>query len=117
MAGTPILVHGVLGGVSALAAQLASSASSTVLGTVRRSVDVQLVDGSAGAHVSALDQPDPADAVRALAPYGVDRIIEVAFSDNVDLDAAVVKNGAVIAAYAMRQDRPDFPFWPMLFDT
>ena len=47
----------------------------------------------------------------------MDRIIEVAFSDNADLDAAVAKNQAVIAAYASRTDRPDFPFWPMLFDN
>jgi NADPH2:quinone reductase len=45
----------------------------------------------------------------------VDRIVEVSFSDNVDLDAAVAKNEAVIAAYATREDRPTFPFWPMLF--
>ncbi len=47
----------------------------------------------------------------------MDRIIEVAFSDNVDLDAAVAKNQTVIAAYATRQERPDFSFWPMLFDN
>jgi NADPH:quinone reductase len=43
--------------------------------------------------------------------------IEVAFSDNIDLDAGVVKNQAVIAAYATLGDRPGFPFWPMLFDN
>jgi NADPH:quinone reductase len=48
---------------------------------------------------------------------GVDRIIEVAFSDNIDLDAGVAKNQTIIAAYATRRDRPDFPFWPMLFDN
>jgi hypothetical protein len=42
-------------------------------------------------------------AIRALAPDGVDRIIEVASSENVDLDAAVAKNNAVIAAYAWGQ--------------
>jgi len=41
----------------------------------------------------------------------------VAFSDNVDLDAAVARNQTVIAAYASRADRPDFPFWPMVFDN
>ena len=46
----------------------------------------------------------------------MDRIVEVAFSgNNVDLDAAVAANQAVIAAYATRQDRPAFAFWPMLF--
>jgi NADPH2:quinone reductase len=29
----------------------------------------------------------------------------------------VAKNHTVIAAYATRGDRPDFPFWPMLFDN
>jgi NADPH:quinone reductase len=48
---------------------------------------------------------------------GVDRIFEVAFSDNVDLDAAVSKIGTVVAAYASGQDRPTFPFWPMLFNN
>lgn len=47
----------------------------------------------------------------------VDRVIEVAFSDNVDLDASIIRNGGVIAAYATRDDRPDFPFWQMLFDN
>jgi NADPH2:quinone reductase len=45
----------------------------------------------------------------------VQRIVEVSFSDNVDLDAAVAANDGVIAAYATRDDRPGFPFWPMLF--
>jgi NADPH2:quinone reductase len=39
----------------------------------------------------------------------------VDFSDNAELDTAVVANGAVIAAYASRADRPELPFWPMLF--
>jgi NADPH2:quinone reductase len=45
----------------------------------------------------------------------VDRIVEVAFSDNIDLDTAVAATGATIAAYATRADRPDLPFWPLLF--
>ena len=28
-----------------------------------------------------------------------------------------MRNGTVIAAYATRHERPDFPFWPMLFDN
>ena len=29
----------------------------------------------------------------------------------------MVRNETVIAAYATRHERPDFPFWPMLFDN
>jgi NADPH2:quinone reductase len=66
-------------------------------------------------HAVALDQSDPAGAIRGLAPKGVDRVVEVALSDNADLDAAVVANDAVVAAYATRADRTEIPFWPLLF--
>jgi NADPH2:quinone reductase len=112
--GQTILVHGVLGAVGTLAAQLARWAGATVIGTVRRQSDLDQVDPTI-AHAVPLDQPDPAQAIRADAPAGVDRIIDVAFSDNADLDTAVAANNAVIAAYATRGDRPEIPFWPMLF--
>ena len=57
----------------------------------------------------------PAPTIRRVAPEGVDRIVEVSFSDNADLDAAVAAPEAVIAAYATRDPRPSFDFWPMLF--
>ena len=69
------------------------------------------------AHAFALDQPDPAAAIRDLAPGGVDRVVEVSLSDNADLDSAVARVGTVIAAYVTRDDRPSLPFWPMLFDN
>jgi NADPH2:quinone reductase len=112
--GKTVLVHGVLGAVGSLAAQLAVWGGATVIGSVRRSEQLTLVSEFP---VIALDGPDPVAAIHDHAPDGVDRIIEVAFSDNVDLDAAVAKNDAVIAAYATNRDRPDFPFWPMLFNN
>ena len=117
IAGATVLVHGVLGGVGGLAAQLARWGAATVIGTVRSSNDLIEVDSLAVNHVVPLDRPDPAADIRAVAPDGVDRIIEVALSDNADLDATVGKTGTVIAAYASRQDRPTFPFWPMLFSN
>jgi NADPH2:quinone reductase len=117
VAGRTVLVAGVLGGVSALAAQLARWGGATVIGTVRTSADLARVDGTLVPHAIALDADDPAAEIRALAPDGVNRIVEVAFSDNIDLDQAVVSNGAVIAAFASRADRPSIPFWPLLFDN
>jgi NADPH2:quinone reductase len=118
VAGQTVLVHGVLGAVGGLAAQLAAWGGATVIGTVRREGDLSSGQPSAGAsHVVALDTEDPAAAIRGHAPSGVDRIVEVAFGANIDLDAAVAHNQTVIAAYATNQDRPDFPFWPMLFDN
>ena len=117
VAGQTVLVHGVLGAVGSLAAQLAHWAGATVIGTVRRAADLDRPTGAAATRTVALDSLDPAAAIRDHAPHGVDRIIEVAFSENVDLDAAVARNGTVIAAYATRDPRPSFDFWPMLFDN
>jgi NADPH2:quinone reductase len=114
VAGRTVLVHGILGGVSSMAAHLAAWDGAAVVGTVRRSSDAPRVD-DASAHCVALDEDDPAAAIRQVAPDGVHRIVEVAFSDNVDLDAAVAAPEAVIAAYATRSPRPDFDFWTMLF--
>src|SRR5215210_1648146 len=114
VAGKTVLVQGALGAVGSLAAQLAHWGGAAVIGTVRRSGDLDQL-GSAVAHRVALDDEKPAEAIRAHAPEGVHRIIEVSFSDNADLDAAVAAPDGVIAAYATRRDRPDFPFWPMLF--
>ena len=115
--GATVLVHGAMGAVGSLAAQLAHHSGAHVVTTVRRSEDAFRLRGAAFGHTVVLGEPDPAGAVRALAPDGVDRIVEVDFAGNIDLDAAVAKNGAVIAAYASGRDRPDFPFWPMLFDN
>ena len=115
--GATVLVHGVLGAVGAMAAQLAAWGGATVVSTVRRTGDLSLLSGPVARRAVALDVEDPAAAIRGHAPDGVDRIIEVAFSDNVDLDAAVARNGAVLAAYATRAERPELPFWPMLFDN
>jgi NADPH:quinone reductase len=113
--GTTVFVHGVLGSVGSLAAQLARWGGADVIASVRRSSDVEAVDPTVAKRVVALDHPDPAGQVRGHAPDGVDRIIEVAFSDNIDFDAAVAANGAVIAAYGTREDRPALPFRPLLW--
>lgn len=111
--GQTVLVHGVRGSVSSLAAQLARWAGATVIGTVRTDAEAGQVDAAADHLVSLAS--DPAPAIRRLAPDGVDRIIDVALSANADLDAAVVRSGAVLTAYASPDARPELPFWPMLF--
>ncbi len=85
-----VLVHGVLGAVGSLAVQLARWGGAAVIGTVRRTADITKVDPAVMDSVVALDKPDAAAQVRALAPHGVDRIVEVSLSDNADFDTAVV---------------------------
>src|SRR6266545_4826501 len=106
-----VLVHGVLGAVGSLAAQLATWGGATVVGTVRRGADLE----QAPVPAVALDAPDAAARIRTLAPDGVERIVEVALSANADLDAEIAAQGAVVAAYASPDPRPALPFWPLLF--
>ena len=118
VSGQTVLVHGVRGSVGSMAAQLARWAGATVIGTVRTDAETRLVDDVIADHVVSL-QPgsDPAAAIRSVAPEGVDRVVEVALSANADLDAAVMRNGAVLAAYASQLDRTELPFWPLLFNN
>jgi NADPH2:quinone reductase len=113
VAGQVVLVHGVLGGVGSFAAQLAHWGGATVIGSVRRGGDPAPVPGAD--HLVALDDPYVATKVREIAPEGVDRIVEVALSANIELDAGLVRNGAVIAVYASPDDHPALPFWPLVF--
>ncbi|MGH3984749.1 MAG: hypothetical protein ACRDST_19220 [Pseudonocardiaceae bacterium] len=115
VAGQTVLVHGVHGAVGSLAAQLAHRGGASVIGTVRRGVDAGTVLGDVIPQLVVLDGPDPVARIREMAPDGVDRIIEVALSANADVDAGVVAQGAVIAAYSSPADRPALPFWPLLF--
>lgn len=104
-------------GPAAEVLQLARWGGATVIGTVRRGPDLDRIDPTVISHAVALDSGDPAAAIRSHAPDGVDRIVEVALSDNADLDDAVAANGAVIAAYATRSDRTEIPFWTLLFNN
>ncbi len=113
--GKVVLVHGVLGGVGSIAAQLARWGGATVLGTVTKAGDLDLVDPAVVSHAVALDDSGAAKEIRANAPDGVHRIIEVSLSDNAELDVAVVANDGIIAAYGTRFERTELPFWPLLF--
>lgn len=112
--GQSVVVHGVRGAVSSLAGQLARWAGAEVIGTVRTDAEVASVDPVTADHVISLES-DAAAAIAGLAPDGVGRIVDVALAANADLDAAIVSNGAVIAAYASPRDRTELPFWPLLF--
>src|SRR4051794_29886248 len=80
--GQLVLVHGVLGGVGSMAAQLAHWAGATVLAPARRTATPDSVAPAVVSQAFALAPDAPATAIRSYALQGVDRIIEVALSDN-----------------------------------
>lgn len=118
VAGRTVLVSGVLGAVGSIAAALAGAAGATVLGTVRDASQLagagQRWPGRPG-HLVAATDPDAAERIREVAPAGVDRVVEVAFDANLALNTEILAVGAVLASYSTVQDRPELPFWPLLF--
>jgi NADPH2:quinone reductase len=53
--------------------------------------------------------------MKALAPDGVDHIVEVAFGANIDVDVEMLKMGGSIGAYATDSATPKIPVWLMVF--
>ncbi len=114
VAGRTVLVAGVLGAVGSVAAQLALRGGARVIGTVRDKAGAAEAAALGVDHVVVLDG-DEVGAIRSIAPNGVDRIVEVALSANLELDAEVIAQHGVIAAYSSPDPQPRLPFWPLLF--
>jgi len=104
IAGRTVLVAGGAGAVGHFAIELARRGGANVIATVSSDDKADLTRHT-GAHTSVNYRAgDPAAAIRAAAPEGVDRIVEVAPAANVALDAEVIAPNGVIAIYAADGD-------------
>jgi NADPH2:quinone reductase len=112
--GRTVLVQGGAGAVGSCALQLASRAGATVIAAVRATSD-EAIARKAGAHHVVTVGPDLVQRVRALAPNGVNHIVEVAFGANIATDLELLAVHGSIATYATDMDQPRIPFWPLLF--
>jgi NADPH:quinone reductase len=112
--GRTVMVQGAAGAVGLCAVALARHAGARVTGTVRSASD-QPTALKAGAHEVLLSDKDLTSRVRALAPEGVDHIVEVAFGANIQADIDALRTGGSIATYATDNSSPLIPFWQMVF--
>jgi NADPH:quinone reductase len=112
--GRTVLVQGAAGSVGVGAVQLARFAGARVIGTVRSPAD-EAMAMKAGAHDVVVSDEQLIAHLRALAPEGLDHIVEVAFGANVEADVNLLKPGASIASYATDNVTPKIPFWQMVF--
>lgn len=96
------------------AVQLARRAGAHVIGTVRSSSEEETAK-DAGAHEVLRNDQEFRARLAALAPDGIDHIVEVAFGANVDADVELLKMGGSIATYATDNATPKIPFWQMVF--
>lgn len=114
MSGQTVLVQGAAGSVGLCAVQLARRAGARVIGTVRSSSE-ERTPRNAGADEVLQTSPDLVARIKALAPGGIDHIVEVAFGANIDADVELLKEGGSIATYATNLAAPTIPFWQMAF--
>jgi NADPH2:quinone reductase len=103
--GLTVLVSGGAGAVGNMAIQLARWAGAgQVIATVSGPEKAALAR-TAGAHtVINYREADAVEQIRAAAPHGVDRIVEVALEVNLELDLAIAAPHAVICSYAAAPD-------------
>lgn len=107
--GQTVLVHGGAGAVGHASIQLARRAGAHVIATVSTTAKGAIA-ADAGAHVVVDYTADGAvDAIASAARAGVDRIIEVDLTRNIDLDLAVLVPGGIIVTYAADAADPAIP--------
>jgi NADPH2:quinone reductase len=112
--GLTVLVQGGAGAVGACAVQLAHQAGARVIATCRVESDKEIAS-RAGANEVLLTTGNLAERIRALAPDGVDHIVEVAFGANIKADTQVLAQGGSIATYATNTPMPETPVWQLVF--
>ena len=100
MDGLTVLVAGGAGAVGNAAIQLARWSGATVVTTVSGPEKAALATAAGAHHVVNYREGDTEAAVRAVAPDGVDLVVEVAPAQNNELDVAVTKVHGTIAIYA-----------------
>ncbi|WP_426625893.1 NADPH:quinone reductase [Leifsonia sp. McL0607] len=95
-----VLVAGGAGAIGHAAIQLAVWAGATVIATVSSHEKAELARAAGAHHVVDYRESDTAEAIGALAPRGVDIVVEVNVSANAELDTRVAGPNATIASYA-----------------
>jgi len=100
LAGTAVLVAGGAGAVGHAAIQLARWAGASVIATVSGDEKAELARAAGADHVLNYRESGIVEAIRAVAPDGVDVVVEVAPEVNADLDAEVLAPNGTVAVYA-----------------
>ena len=98
--GRVVLVAGGAGAVGNAAIQLAAWAGATVVTTVSSDEKAALATAAGAHHTVNYREGDAAKEILAIAPDGVDLVVELAPAQNNGLDLQVVRNRGTVAIYA-----------------
>jgi NADPH2:quinone reductase len=100
LAGRTVLVAGGAGAVGNAAIQLARWAGARIISTVSSPDKAKLASAAGADQVIDYRSEQTAEAVRRVAPRGVDIVVEVAPAVNAGLDSAILAPNGLVAAYA-----------------
>lgn len=100
LTGRTVLVAGGAGAVGHAAIQLARWSGARVITTVSSPEKAALATAAGAHHVVNYREGDTAKAIRAIAPDGVDLVVEVSPARNAELNASVIANHGTISVYA-----------------
>lgn len=106
--GANVLVAGGAGAVGHFAIELAKHAGARVVATVSSKEKAELARAAGADAVVNYHDRDAADQIRTVAET-MDRIVEVAFGANVDLDLSLSGPRTVISIYASEKSDPVLP--------
>ena len=118
--GRHVLVQGGAGAVGSAAIRLAKWAGAWVAATVRRPEQAAIASKAGADLVLAMGETDVAAAIKdATRGAGVDRIVEVALAENLELDIACLAVGGSISSYAagVAGARVEIPNLPMMMSN
>jgi NADPH2:quinone reductase len=116
VAGRCVLVTGALGAVGRAAVAVARRGGATVIATVRHPSQISsAVDAGAHHAVDVSAGGDVAARILDMAGRPVDRVAELAFDTNLELNEKLLAYQGVIATYATRDSSPRIPYWPYAF--
>ena len=85
-----------------------------MIATCRSEGDKEIAS-RAGADEVLLTGDKLVERIRALAPDGVQHVVEVAFGANIKTDTEVLAQGGSIATYATNTPMPETPVWQLVF--
>lgn len=107
LAGRAVLVAGGAGAVGHAAIEMARWAGATVVSTVSSTRKAELARAAGAHHVVNYRDGDPAAAILAFAPGGVDLVVEVNPVANMALNSGVLAPAGTVAIYAHTPAAPD----------
>lgn len=112
--GKTILVAGGAGAVGHSTIELAKRAGARVITTVSSTEKGEMARTAGADVVVDYTAASAVSAIRAAAPGGVDRIVELALTTNLELDLAVIAPGGTIVTYTQEAVSPSLPVFRLM---